>query len=230
VNSRALSDASGVNWNQPLIYTIEINFSINQIIWIYPIYVIHWYMDLSRKSKDLNRTKSQRISVNLSGSSHHSIIGEFTNSPKFVDSPLSKERKQMKIKVSQSEYTDSLWRIENTIRETCANFNITDKPAIDEQVAIAVKEYEENHEVKGGTHQDCVKGEARVHLKEVLLPALKIYNEFTIEQGLHGKGNCELETVNLNYKALKSETTDETSDDDNEKTEPVETEENEKTK
>jgi len=185
-------------------------------------------MDLSRKSKDLNRTKSQRISVNLSGSSHHSIIGEFTNSPKFVDSPLSKERKQMKIKVSQSEYTDSLWRIENTIRETCANFNITDKPAIDEQVAIAVKEYEENHEVKGGTHQDCVKGKARTILQDRLLPALKEYNECTKSDGLHGKGNCELETVTLNYKAVKSETTAETSDAEN--AEPVETEENEKTK
>ena len=172
-------------------------------------------MDLSQKSKDLNRTKRQGISVNLSGSNLNQIAGELTNSLRFVSSPLRKERELMKTKVSQKEYNDSIWRIENTIRESAEAFGITNEEAITEQVTKAVKEYEDTHEVKGGTHQDCVKGIARVHLKEILLPALRTYNAFTVEDGLVGKGNCELDTVNLNYKKI-TETTDETSDDDTE--------------
>ena len=186
-------------------------------------------MDLSQKSKDLNRSDSQTLSVNLTGLNLNSIIGESMNDSHSLGSLQRKERENMKIKVSQSEYTDSLWRIENTIRESAEAFNVTDEEAISEQVTKAVKEYEENHEVKGGTHQDCIKGEARVHLKEILLPALTVMKQFTKEQGLVGKGNCNID-CGLNWKILKDETTTETTTEPVEITEPVETEESEKTK
>ena len=184
-------------------------------------------MDLSHKTNNLNRSDSQTLSVNLTGLNLNPIIGESMNDSHSLGSLQRKESENMKIKVSQSEYTDSLWRIENTIRESAEAFNITDEEVISEQVAKALKEYEDSHEVKGGTHQDCIKGEARVHLREILLPAVKVMRQFTKEQGLVGKGNCNID-CGLNWKILKDETTTETSDDEN--TEPVEIEESEKTK
>jgi len=159
----------------------------------------------------------------------------------------SKEREQMKntvkeivagvgivtksanvIKCSQADFETGRESVIQTVKDNAEAFGITDEKAILEQITIKCEQYDREHEVKGGTHQDCVKGKARTILQDRLLPALKEYNECTKSDGLHGKGNCELETVTLNYKAVKSETTAETSDAEN--AEPVETEENEKTK
>jgi hypothetical protein len=235
---------------------IEINFSVCEIIWIYPIYILYWYMDLRRKSKDLTGKKFPTYMGNNFLSNHGAetqIIGEFTNSLRFVYSPLSKERKHMEntvkeivakdvlgakivakpiniIKCSQADFETGRETVIQTVKDNAEAFGITDEKAILEQITIKCEQYDREHEVKGGTHQDCVKGKARTILQDRLLPALKEYNACTKSDGLHGKGNCELETVTLNYKAVKTETTDETTNDENENAEPVVTEENEKTK
>ena len=226
---------------------IEINFSVCEIVCVYQYYCVLLGMRFMPKKDNLNRSDSQTLYVNLSDLNLNSIIGESMNDSHSLGSLQSKEREQMDnavkeivagvgivtkpvnvIKCSQADFETGRESVIQTVKDNAEAFGITDEKAISEQITIKCEQYDREHEVKGGTHQDCVKGKARTILQDRLLPALKEYNDCTKSDGLHGKGNCELETVNLNYKAVKSETTDETSDDEN--AEPVETEENEKTK
>ena len=204
-------------------------------------------MELSPKSTDLNRSNSQTFSANLTSSICKLKTRESVVDSLLMDSLQSKERIQMKntvkeivsgvgivtkpvnvIKCSQADFETGRDSVIQTVKDNAEAFGITDEKVISEQITIKCEQYDKEHEVKGGTHQDCVKGKARTILQDRLLPALKEYNDCTKSDGLHGKGNCELETVTLNYKAVKLETTTETSDEDSENTE-IETEESAET-
>ena len=74
-------------------------------------------MDLSRKSKDLNRTKSQGISVNLSGSNNQRIT--------------ETEKITMAINVKASDYQRVLNNHLNSVSTALTGAGIKDKSVID---------------------------------------------------------------------------------------------------
>ena len=179
-------------------------------------------MRLSPKSTDLNRSKRQGTSVNLTGSVLNQITGELTNSPRFVSSPLRKESKQMII-VTQIQY-DSI--LANTISVVMAMMEADDSKTqkdIDKAIEEATKQHQATYQVKGGKHQDCLTGKAKEIFESKVLPAHRELNNLTINDGFSGKGGCLLE-LRPNFKKMGFvETTTETTD------EPVETEESEGT-
>ena len=179
-------------------------------------------MRFTPKMDNLNRSDSQTLSVNLTGLNPNSIIGESMNDSHSLGSLQSKEREQM-IKLSAEAYNQALLDIAINCRKNAEAFGCTDEEVIQAQIKEQQDEFKSNHEVKGGKHQDFIHGQAREILDRMELDRV-LLNKCTKSDGLVGKNDAII-SCGLIFKLDSStETTDETD------TEPVETEENEKTK
>jgi hypothetical protein len=97
-------------------------------------------MDLSQKSKDLNRTKCQGISVNLSGSNN------LENN--------QMERITMTINVKASEYQKVLNNHINSVSTALQNAGIKDSKIVDNAIKQAESQFRTDYKATGGKHED----------------------------------------------------------------------------
>ena len=117
-------------------------------------------MDLSRKTVVLNRTKSQGISVNLSGS-----INQETN---------EMESKPMAINVKASDYQKVLNNQLNTIRKTLAGAGVKDQSVIDNGLKQAEAQFRADYNATGGKHEDFFDSKCTTQLAKVNLEIAKL--------------------------------------------------------
>ena len=113
-------------------------------------------MDLSRKSKDLNRTKCQEVYDNLSGSFPNSIIRESADSL-LVDSRKESENKMTKtattIDLQAKNYNKEM---KSTVNQVVTHLELAgvDKKVIDEARLSAELQFRSEHKQIGGQHSD----------------------------------------------------------------------------
>ena len=123
-------------------------------------------MDLSQKSKDLNRSKGQSINANLTGLNSNLKPREFTNSL-LVNSLLKKERNTMPLSVKASEYQNVLDNYLKSAETTLKNAGIKDKAIIDNGLKEAEKQFRLDYNATGGKHEDFFSTSALHQLKKV---------------------------------------------------------------
>ena len=123
-------------------------------------------MDLSQKSKDLNRTERQSINVNLSGLNSNLKPREFTNSLS-VNSLLKKERVIMSISVKASEYQKVLDNHLNAVETTLRGAGIKDKAVIDNGRKEAEVQFRLDYNATGGKHEDFFSPSAMNQLNKI---------------------------------------------------------------
>ena len=97
-------------------------------------------MDLSQKSKDLNRTKCQGISVNLSGSNNQENN--------------QKEKITMAINVKASDYQKVLNNHINSVSSALAIAGITDNKIVENAIKQAESQFRTDYKATGGKHED----------------------------------------------------------------------------
>ena len=130
-------------------------------------------MDLSQKSKDLNRSEWQSINVNLSGLNSNLKTREFTNSL-LVNSLLKKERVIMSISVKASEYQKVLDNHLNAVETTLRGAGIKDKAVIDNGRKEAEAQFRLDYNATGGKHEDFFSTSAMNQLKKVQIEIDKL--------------------------------------------------------
>jgi hypothetical protein len=130
-------------------------------------------MDLSQKSKDLNRSEWQSINVNLSGLNSNLKPREFTNSL-LVNSLLKKERVIMSISVKASEYQKVLDNHLNAVETTLRGAGIKDKAVIDNGRKEAEAQFRLDYNATGGKHEDFFSPSAMNQLKKVQIEVDKL--------------------------------------------------------
>jgi len=183
--------------------------------------VLYWDVNIYPKSKDLTRKKFPTL-VGKNFPSYHWV--EFTQTR--GDYPLTKDissaRKGyiMKTKVKASEWNNTLnVFVENAIESGMVALELSGvlESKTDKQIAViednlksqATDKFLDTHEVKGGTHADCLTSEASAVYHKEIIPAITKFNDLSIEQGKTGKGGCELD-LRPNFKVIKL---DDSSDD-----------------
>ena len=97
-------------------------------------------MDLSRKTVVLNRTESQTLSVNLSGSNNQ----ENNETEKIT----------MAINVKASEYQKVLNNHLNSVSSALAIAGITDNKIVDKAIKQAESQFRTDYKATGGKHED----------------------------------------------------------------------------
>ena len=110
-------------------------------------------MDLSRKTVVLNRTESQTLSVNLSGSNNQ----ENNETEKIT----------MAINVKASEYSKVLNNHLNSVSSALAIAGIDDEKIIDKAVKQAESQFRTDYKATGGKHEDFFSSECRLQLDKV---------------------------------------------------------------
>ena len=123
-------------------------------------------MDLSQKSKDLNRTERQSINANLSGLNLNLKPREFTNSL-LVNSLLKKERNTMSLSVKASEYQKVLDNHLNAVESGLKTAGIKDNTVIDGALKQAETQFRLEYNATGGKHEDFFSTGAMNQLKKV---------------------------------------------------------------
>ena len=117
-------------------------------------------MDLSRKSKDLNRTKSQGIYDNLSGSNNQRIT--------------ETEKITMAINVKASEYQKVLNNHINSVSTALQSAGITDNKIVDNAIKQAESQFRLDYNATGGKHEDFFDGKCRSQLAVVNVEIAKL--------------------------------------------------------
>ena len=123
-------------------------------------------MDLSQKSKDLNRSEWQSISANLTGLNLNLKPREFTNSL-LVNSLLKKREIKMPLSVKASEYQKVLDNHLNAVETTLRGAGIKDKAVIDNGRKEAEMQFRLDYNATGGKHEDFFSTSAMNQLKKV---------------------------------------------------------------
>ena len=116
-------------------------------------------MDLSRKTVVLNRTESQTLSVNLSGSNNQENN--------------QMERKPM-LNIKASEYQKVLNNHLNSISKTLAGAGIKDQSVIDNGLKQAESQFRADYKATGGKHEDFFSSECRLQLDKVNVEIRKL--------------------------------------------------------
>jgi len=122
-------------------------------------------MDLSQKSKDLNRSEWQSINVNLSGLNLNLKPREFTNSL-LVNSHKESENK-MPLSVKASEYQKVLDNHLNAVESGLKIAGIKDNTVIDGALKQAETQFRLDYNATGGKHEDFFSTSAMNQLKKV---------------------------------------------------------------
>ena len=122
-------------------------------------------MDLSRKSKDLNRSEWQSINVNLTGLNLNLKPREFTNSL-LVNSHKESENK-MPLSVKASEYQKVLDNHLNAVESGLKIAGIKDNTVIDGALKQAETQFRLDYNATGGKHEDFLKSAERKQLDVV---------------------------------------------------------------
>ena len=117
-------------------------------------------MDLSRKTVVLNRTESQTLSVNLSGSNNQENN--------------QMERITMAISIKASEYQKVLKKTINTVSTALRNAGITDKKIVDKAVKQAESQFRADYKATGGKHEDFFDSKCTTQLAKVNLEIAKL--------------------------------------------------------
>ena len=110
-------------------------------------------MDLSQKSKDLNRTKCQGISVNLSGSNNQRIT--------------ETEKITMAINVKASDYQRVLNNHLNSVSTALTGAGIKDSKIVDNAMKQAESQFRTDYKATGGKHEDFFSSACRLQLDKV---------------------------------------------------------------
>ena len=97
-------------------------------------------MDLSRKTVVLNRTESQTLSVNLSGSNNQENN--------------QMERITMAINVKASDYQKVLNNHINSVSSALAIAGITDNKIVENAIKQAESQFRTDYKATGGKHED----------------------------------------------------------------------------
>ena len=135
----------------------EINFSVCEIIWIYPIYILYWCMDLRRKSKDLTGNKFPTY-MGINFLSNHGAINLENN---------QMERITMSINVKASDYQKVLNNHLNSVSSALAIAGITDNKIVDKAVKQAESQFRTDYKATGGKHEDFFSSKCRLQLDKV---------------------------------------------------------------
>ena len=123
-------------------------------------------MDLSQKSKDLNRSERQTLSVNLTGSINNQKTRESTDSL-LVDSLQRKERIQMAINVKASEYQKVLNNHLKAVESGLKSAGITDKKVVGKALNNAEGQFRNDFNATGGKHEDFFDSNCTAQLRIV---------------------------------------------------------------
>ena len=129
-------------------------------------------MDLSQKSKDLNRSEWQSINVNLSGLNLNLKPREFTNSL-LVNSHKESENK-MPLSVKASEYQKVLDNHLNAVESGLKIAGIKDNTVIDGALKQAETQFRLDYNATGGKHEDFFSTSAMNQLKKVQIEIDKL--------------------------------------------------------
>ena len=117
-------------------------------------------MDLSHKSNDLNRTESQTLSVNLSGSNN------LENN--------QMERNTMSLSIKASEYQKVLNNHINSVSTALQSAGITDNKIVDNAIKQAESQFRLDYNATGGKHEDFFDGKCRSQLAVVNVEIAKL--------------------------------------------------------
>ena len=185
-------------------------------------------MNFCPKSKDMTR-KNFPTSVGNNFPLYHWVEFNQTRGYNPLQKVISSARKgyTMKTKVKASEWADTLSVfVENAIESGMVALELSgviesmDKKQItvikDNLKNQATDKFLETHEVKGGTHADCLTSEASSVYHKEIIPAIRKFNNLSIDEGKTGKGGCELD-LRPNFKVIKvDESSDEAESSDSE--------------
>ena len=143
---------------------IEINFSVREIIWIYPIYILYWYMDLRRKSKDLTGNKFPTYMGNNFLSNHGSNNLENNETEKIT----------MAINVKASDYQRVLNNHLNSVSTALTGAGIKDSKIVDNAMKQAESQFRADYNATGGKHEDFFDSKCTTQLAKVNLEIAKL--------------------------------------------------------
>ena len=117
-------------------------------------------MDLSQKTVVLNRSESQTLSVNLTGSNNQ----ENNETEKIT----------MAINVKASEYQKVLNNHLNSVSSALAIAGITDNKIVDKAVKQAESQFRTDYKATGGKHEDFFDSKCTTQLAKVNLEIAKL--------------------------------------------------------
>ena len=129
-------------------------------------------MDLSQKSKDLNRSEWQSINVNLTCLNLNLKPRVFTNSL-LVNSHKESENK-MPLSVKASEYQKVLDNHLNAVESGLKIAGIKDNTVIDGALKQAETQFRLDYNATGGKHEDFFSTSAMNQLKKVQIEIDKL--------------------------------------------------------
>ena len=119
-------------------------------------------MDLSQKSKDLNRSKCQTLSDKVTGS-----INQENN---------EMESKPMAINVKASDYQRVLTNHLNSVSTALTGAGVKDESILDSAMKQAESQFRSDYNATGGKHEDFFDYECEMQL-QVINDAIDVLNE-----------------------------------------------------